>query len=467
MTRLTKSVKDLIYYLLSGAAVRVFPLLFLPVIARMLNETDFGVFSLYRLYLVLGSALVLLGVEQGLFRLLPAAEGERKNALLSAAVYFFLITGLISTAIYLWGRDLFQPLLFEKTLPYPAFWLPALIVTGGLVSIVTTKFSAEKESRRFLQANLLRVTVFYLLFLAGLYLGYGLTAFFVAGIASDLLVVGMVAPILTASLRVRPDFADIRSLLSVGLPLMGVMLVMLLLYQSDHYLIKFFMGVEATGVYNYGYKFAAALSSFVLLTNNVWMPRLYEQGDDFLKKNLNDYSVLITTAAQGLYLLICGLFVLFAKQLIPQGFGLSFKVLAIAGAGYLFYGHSQLMDGWLILRHKSRVLLFASLVALGVNLILNVIYIPRYGLVAAAVTTTVTFILLWIMVLVYLMRSEKSFDFTRLIVQFGLMFLPAGIFLFSGKWSWAALSYLILAFVLLSGNRILGDLLNLRPARNE
>ncbi len=467
MRLFSKSVKDFIHYLLSGAVVRLFPLLFLPYIARALNEAEFGVFSLYRLYIVLGTAVILLGIEQGLFRLIPASTIQDKTALTSASVYFTLFTGLLAGALYIAARTVIQPFLFEASLPYPAFWLPVLVWSSGLTSIVTTRYSAEKESRKFLLANTLRSGVFYFLFIAGLYAGYGLIAFFAACLISDLLVILTAGPQLIPALRQRPRLQDVKALLTIGLPLVGVLIVTLLLYQSDHYLIKYFLGLEATGIYNYGYKFAAVLSSFVLLTNNVWMPRLYEQGEEFLNKNLNEYSVLITIAAQGLYLFIAGVFIFFNELLIPPGFSLSFKVLVVTGAGYLFYGHSQLLDGWLILKNKSRVLFYASSFALIVNWILNLVFIPRYGLLAAAVTTTVTFVLLWAILLAYLIRTERPFDFSRLIGNFLLGMAPAGIFVFTGRWWWAAAVYAIVAFFLLRKNKLLGNLLGFIPTRNE
>jgi len=454
MRPVSKSIKDLLYYLLSGAAARIFPLLLFPYIAHVLSPEDFGIFSLYRLYTALGAAIFLFGIEQGLFRLIPEYDDSLKERLNGSALYFSLFSGLIFGAVYILGGRLFQPLLFDANFSWSSIWLPLMITSAGFSGVILTYYSAIKNSRQYFVLSGLRVTLLFIVFTGGLVGGFGFKSFFAAVLVSEAAIYVLAWPLLKRSLRYRPRLSHIKELLGVGFPLMGVFLVTLLLYQSDHYLLKFFGNVETTGIYNYGYKFAAVLSLFVVLGNKVWLPRLYAQGRDFIFNNMKDYATLNVLAMQTLYLLLLTVFTVWKESLFPAGFEQAFTVIVIAGFGYIFYGHAQVLDGWLILERKSGILFLASLSALAVNLILNIVFIPRYGMLAAAVTTTLSFIVLWLSILIYLKRTQANYPFGRLVGEFLLGILPGIIFLATQNLFWSGLVLAAVALFLLRRNTL-------------
>ncbi len=454
MRKFDKSLRDLFYYLLSGAVSRLFPLLFLPLIASKLSENAFGLFSLYRLYITLGATLLLLGIEQALFRLLPGKSEEEKDQLTGTALWFVSASGVIFLLLFLGGAHPIQTLLFRRHFTLPAILLPLMIVFNSISTILITRYSAEKKSRKYFTINLVRTVVFFTLFALGLLLHYKLTAYFVSFFTAELLVYLVCLPLIIKSLKHGIRLVHLRPLFRIGLPLLGVMLTTLLLYQSDHYLIKFFRGIEATGIYNYGYRFAAAIGSFVLLSNNVWLPRLYERGETFLEKNLREYAALITLAGETLYMGLLIVFYIFRKILIPPGFSQAWQVIIIAGFGYLFYAHAQLMDSWYILKNKNRSLLGISFSILVLNLILNFLFIPRYGLIAAAWTSTVSFAVLWLFLIIYLKKTEKNYRFRFITIDFLVGLLPAVFYLvFSSLWL-SMILYAACAWFLLRGNRL-------------
>ncbi len=454
MRPVSKSIKDLLYYLLSGAVARIFPLLLFPYIAHVLSPEDFGLFSLYRLYTALGAAIFLFGIEQGLFRLIPEYDDTKKKRLNGSALYFSLFSGVVFGIAYFLGGPVFQPLLFDANFSWPALWLPLMVISAGFSGVILTYYSAVRDSRRYFLLSGLRVALLFIIFAGGLYAGFGFKSFFAAVLISEAAIYLLSWPLLKSSLKHRPQLDHIKELLGVGFPLMGVFLVTLLLYQSDHYLLKFFRNVETTGVYNYGYKFAAVLSLFVVLGNKVWLPRLYAQGREFIFTNMKDYATLSMLAMQTFYLLLLTVFTIWKQSLLPPGFGQAFTVIVIAGFGYIFYGHAQVLDGWLILERKSGILFITSLGALIVNLILNIIFIPRYGMLAAALTTTFSFIVLWLGIIIYLKRTQTDYPFAGLTGEFLIGLLPGIIYLLTQNIVWSGLVWMVILPVLLRRNTL-------------
>lgn len=126
--KFSKSFRDLVNYLLAGGLARLLPFLLLPYIARILTPENFGLFSLYRLYIALGSVLLLFGVDQGLFRLLPEVSENKRRKYLSSAVIFVVFVVIVFSIISWPWHDQLNKLLLKADLPVPflfylcSFW---------------------------------------------------------------------------------------------------------------------------------------------------------------------------------------------------------------------------------------------------------------------------------------------------------------------------------------------------------
>ncbi len=455
---LPKSFQDFIHFMIAGGLARLLPFLLLPYVAKVLTTEDFGLFSLYRLYIGLGSVFFLLGIEQGLFRLIPEIASEQRLRFLSNAIFFTLfVIFFFSLLSWPWHEDLNQFLL-TSNLPFPFLILPLLILANGLTIILLTYFSAQQQSKKYLVGNLIVQGSFFLLFLAGLQMGWQLAAFFLAFLLANFFLLVANAKLFFSVFTIAPDLNILKRLLRTGFPLMLLLLITYLLYQSDHYIIKFYLGVEQTGLYNYGYRFASMLLIFVMQSNNVWFPRVYAKGENFFKQHFSNYASLMALGCAGILWGVFLLFHFFPSLLIPKGFEISKQILLIVGMGYLVYGQAQMMDAWLILKHKSSVLVLISIIALFFNILFNLLLIPRFGLWAAAWITTISFTFIWLAILINL----KSLLTRRILFN---SFLKTILFLLPLFWTFLSESLLIpfFTFVILAGYELFKNpLVNLR-----
>ncbi len=425
MIKISKSIRDLSIYLFTGGIARLLPLIALPFIAAYLSPEDFGIFSLYRLYIALGSAVLLMGMEQALFRFIAGQPEQIRNKLISTATLLVFTIAILIFFVMITNKNLFQLILFTENHHQGIYLLPVLILLTTESTLLITVLKAERKTRRFLIITLTQSISFITVFLAGLAMGFGLSAFFTAYIVSEISVYMLSGEMLRKAISAGFDLGLLGKLLRIGLPLMGVAIANLLLYQTDHYLIKTILNVESTGIYNYGYKFAAVSGMFVVLINNVWMPRLFEKGNAYDSDFIKEFSTLVMMVCTGIYLLIVTFFKYGGSLLIPPGFEKSFQVLIIAGFGYLFYSHVQILDTLLILRKKTLYLFIISIVSLVINFILNLVLIPKYGMPGAAAVTTFSFFISWILILLYLGIYEKNLFSYKVIIEFLVVIIPA------------------------------------------
>ena len=183
-----------------------------------------------------------------------------------------------------------------------------------------------------------------------------------------------------------------------GFPLIGLTLTMYVLNVSDRYLIRGIYSDVEVGYYTPNYSLASA--AFLMISYGLsrgFYPKLlgafkdndYVKTGDILAGAIKNYIFLALPAATGMFLLsqdICRIF-LDAKYIVGH------QVIGLVAIGMFFLGLAEYANkGW-ELSGNTKPIFYNSLKAAIVNIILNVIFIPIFGFVAAAGTTAISFLI--------------------------------------------------------------------------
>ncbi len=184
--------------------------------------------------------------------------------------------------------------------------------------------------------------------------------------------------------------------LKIGLPMIPHALALVVLAQIDRIMIQNICSDADAGLYIYGYSIATLLAIFTNAIGQAWLPWLNEQlasGNRDRIKTLQKKLVLlgcflslgfITVAPEALMVLAPRAKDYWvAKWVIPP--------VALGTLAQYFYTNYVNIE----LFHKRTPIIAASSVMAAIaNAIMNALMIPRYGYVAAAYTTLVSYLLL-------------------------------------------------------------------------
>ncbi len=163
-------------------------------------------------------------------------------------------------------------------------------------------------------------------------------------------------------------------------------------------MINNIIDTASAGLYSIGYYIGMSLLMVIGATQRALMPDFFKFLDnkeynrlDFLVKKI--FSIVVI-AALGL--------VLFAKDigiiLADKKFHAGLQIVPIVVLGYVFFEMYTIYGRYIGYKKKT---LFISIVALTsgiLNIILNAMYIPRYGYIAGAYTTVVSYFIMFILV---------------------------------------------------------------------
>lgn len=417
--------KQFFHYIIAEGVGRVFPLFLLPWIAKNLAVQDFGLYSLFQLYLTFGIVIFMLGTDQSLFRFVPESPGEAEKKWLSTAVIFTLAAGIVLSLIFFPLKLIFKIQLFDVNTLFSLRDLLVIIVIASINNQYFTYFKARQKSKKYIYLFLSRLGLFYAIFILLVLFKFGQYSFIYAYYGAELFAFITMTIVLIRHFRF-PDMEYLKKMLHFGLPMFIITILGILIYQADHYMIKYFMGVSSVGEYNFSYKYAAAASSIVLLINRVWLPRVYESGKPYLKSTVQSVMGFTLIFYLLIFLTIFTLF-LFLKgtSYLPDNFNYV-ELFPILGIGYLVYAGLQLLDAYLLLEKRTWLLSGFYTFIFILNIGGNLWAIPRFGLIGAAYTTLLSFLILWIL-LFYSFLKDKEFktELRNILIYFGLILIIA------------------------------------------
>lgn len=213
----------------------------------------------------------------------------------------------------------------------------------------------------------------------------------------------------------KPDLSYIKSLLKDNWPIALTLLLNVVYFRLDAFILTSIKGVAEVGIYNLSYQIFQTLLVIPTFIMNGFYPLLVA---DF-KESFQKFSTNLIKAAFGLFFLsfagtILTLVLAPAVILILAGesFSASAQVLQMLSLSFpAFFVSSVLMWTMLILRKQK---IMAGIYSLGliVNIILNLILIPHYSYMGAAVVTVISeYLILGLQIAVLLpilLRSRQS-----------------------------------------------------------
>lgn len=390
-------------------------------IARYLGRVDFGAITVGMTVMTIAATVVLIGLHTGVARYLPRVETDKeRNGIIVSAVQIVLPLSLIAAAgVILSAEQISRLVLNDSSLS----WLIILFAIGipfNSVFKLAVGVSRGRESvlpRVFLQ-NIGYPALRFVLLVAIVLLGLGLSGVAVATVGGYVIIAAISLWYIWNSLidfRTSGYERFHRELLSFSLPLLVTAAMLLILSKIDVLLIGYFTDPGLVGDYNAAYSLATLLLVVLRSFQFLFMPKisgLHSEGEYSLMDGI--YSVV----SKWVFIISLppfALFMLFPKEVITLSFGIDYvrgwEPLMILAMGFVV--HTALGPNGTTLTSigKTRQIMYDNIFAAVVNVVLNILLIPRLGILGAAIATAVSYISVNLLYSTQLYRSVSILPF--------------------------------------------------------
>ena len=393
-------------------------LILIPILTKTLGADAYGIWSIIIVTISLLSPLALMGLTTAMIRFLAAEKDKRsiQEGFYSVIFIVFFIGSVLSLAVFLLA-DSFAITILKDISAAPLIRIASVVIILQALDLASLEFFRAFGRMKKYSGLMLLQTVAEVGFVAYFVLsGFGLFGAVVSLLISRGITLLFGVSFVFKEIGFRlPKFYGLKGYLKFGLPLVPTALLGWITSSSDRYLIGFFSSSQMVGIYSAAYNIGAIVGFFGVPLQIILFPtisKLYEEGKDQEMKTYLAYSLkyfLLFTIPS-----IFGLCIL-SKQIVlimtrPEFVAQGTQVLPIVAVGALFYGLYGAIFAWILIVAKRTRLVFVLVsLSAAMNLVLNVIFIPDYGIIAAAITTLIAYLAL-LSFTIYFSRQYIKFE---------------------------------------------------------
>ena len=389
-------------------------LVFLSLITKVLGPKEYGIWSQVLVTMSLAVSFTFLGLHESLVRFIPGEKDEKKvrEGVYSSVAVVFCINMLIALLLILFSSPLSAFLKFDQLF---IRLLSLMIVFESLNTVFLVVIRARREIGKYfwfagvkmcLEIGLLLVVVLAGLGLWGVVLSYLLVkvAIFLALLFYIIKKIGFAFP----------DFSLMKGYLSFGFATMADGFAYWIITSFDRYLIGFYLGIVFVGYYAPAYSIGYILSVFIFPLSFVLsavLPKLFDENNmeearNYLRYSLKYFLAIIIPATFGISILSKQLLAVFSTQEIARH---AHAVVPFIAASIFLYGISYFFSQILVLAKRTKLIAFIWAFAALLNVALNIIFIPLWGILGAAITTLLAYLSAFLLMHHF---AVKEFTFT-------------------------------------------------------
>jgi len=403
--------------------VTVSNLILLPILTKKLPIADYGAWALIMVTIGLLPWLVALGLPSAMTRFLAAATDKReiREDFFSMGFVVLLTSSIVSGLFFLFVPQIAAS-WFHNDNTIALLLIPNILI-ACLTLYVLQYFVALQQIKTYSFLTVFNAYLNTALIAFFVLSGHGIGGAVIALLIQQFVVFAVMMFLIVAQIGVAiPKFRHLREYLAFGLPLMPSNLSGWVVNSSDRYLIAFFLGAAAVGYYSPGYSLGSMLTLVSAPFATLLPPVLSKHYDE---NNLADVRTMLTYSLKyyfGIALPCVFALAVLEKPLLlllttPQIAENGFLVTPLVAAGTALLGADGVIGLILALKKKTAVIGTIWILAAMLNFGLNLVLIPYLGVVGAALTTFLAFLLSFVL-LTYLSLREFTFDVNgRFIVK--------------------------------------------------
>ena len=419
---------DTVRYGMGKAGEGIAALALIPVLTRALTPVEFGVWDVTMTFFLLTAMVASFGLEPALAAFyFETRETDRRKLVASTSIQFRLISSMVVAGVLFALAPRISRIIFGSS-EHVAYFR---IVATALPFFLAANIFKQLLRLDFAPGKFNIVGVGYAVLYAGLAIflvlkmKMGISGVLL-GILAAAVCFSIVGGVFTArhfSLRVSRRV--LKDMLRFSLPLLPSLFACWVIDFSDRYFLTRMSTLEQVGIYSVGARISSIIILFSTSFQMAWGPyalSIQHEGDAKDKYSRGLFLFLYAGLASAAAITI------FAKPILviltqPKYYEAQ-KVIGLLALATVVYGAFLVLNIGLMITKKTTLTSLAITAGAVLNIALNFLLIPRFGMTGAAVATLVSYLTAF--ALLYLF-SQKHYPIDyKLARMAGLALLSIG-----------------------------------------
>ena len=450
MNPLKKLASQTAVYGLSSIIGRFLNYLMVPLYTYAFTKAEYGVVSEFYAYSGFLATLLVFGFETGFFRF--SQDKEHKEKVYSTALNFVLLANVVFILLVaLFVTPLSASLLYADHHEY-FYWFALLLVFDSVASIPFARLRQENKALQFAGIKFLEIGVTILLNLFFILVckrafetdansvfgklynpAIGVGYIFIANLMASSFKLLLLSP------QLRGVFGGIdkvllKKMIRYSLPMVVIGFAGIINEMLDRVILKFLLpfdaktNMEQLGIYGACYKLSILMTLFIQAFRYAAEPFFFAQAKEKnSSKVYADVMKWFVIVCLSIFLLVT-LYLDFFQYFIGKDFREGLSIVPVLLLANLFLGVYVNLSIWYKLTDRTLTGSFVSIGGAVLTILLNIIFIPKYGYTASAYATLACY---GGMALVSYMLGQKYYPVDYDLKSFFKYFFVTLLFYFS------------------------------------
>ncbi len=394
--------KNTTVYGVGEVAVQIVSVLLLGVYALYFNATDYGVIAVITGLEVVAKIVFRFGLDGSFMRFFYEVDDEGRRRLASTIFLFLLaLDGAVLIALLAFAPRLADLLLGSHAQVTALRLMLINTFAIGFTFIPFHVLRMEQRAKTFSLLTLLRsvLTIVVRLVLV-MKFGMGVTGLYLADLLVTIVIMAALVPWFAPLIRPMFSAEVLRDALSFGLPRVPHAAAQQITAIGDKFILPFFVTMDRVGVYGLAVSVGLAQKLFLSAFESAWAPFYYatirESDAPRVFGTISTYGVAVLAlltagvSAVGRDALKAMTHGRILRPFDPTWHDVSF-VVGLTALGVFFQGIYLLTSIGLNITKRTQYYPVATIAAAVINVGLNLLLIPRMGIVGAGWANAVAY----------------------------------------------------------------------------
>jgi O-antigen/teichoic acid export membrane protein len=434
------TLKHTIIYSLGNLSIKAVGFILLPLYTSYLSVSNFGILGIFDAIMQFSVAVFSYKLSTAMMRWLVIEKEIKKQKQIIFTAFSTTIILLIPVILVLIFTKNYLAVLFFDSELYSNYLLILIytIVSEILLSFILDIIRTREKSILYL---IFTVSKVFLNLVLTIYfvtkLKMGVEGVILSQLLASVFILIISTPILLKNILLKFNIQIAKEMLYYGIPLVFSTISTMILTLSDRFYLKFYYNLSEVGIFNLSYKIASVINIIIIQSFQLgFLPiafKKYEEGNTqvFFIKVLKYYSTILM-----IFVVILSIF---SKEIIlllaeNKEYFESYYFVPIIAFTFYIKGIQYNYSLGLHFVKKTKYNVYVVLTGVIINLILNFLFVPKFGIWGATISSVIAGIVILIM-FYKLSQREYKIDYNireLLLLSFlGVIFIVLGYYLSS------------------------------------
>ncbi|MBQ8850620.1 MAG: polysaccharide biosynthesis C-terminal domain-containing protein [Clostridia bacterium] len=440
-------------------ASKVLVLLLMPFYTSILSTAEFGTADLISQTANLLIPLAAVGICDGIFRFtLDSAEDKKKILSTGLAILFFGSVAMCGFVQILW--------LFD-TLDDYILLIALYVIAANLHLAFANYIRAEGKNVLFAVQGIINTVLTILLNILFLVaFDMGSTGYVLSVVVADFtlcLILFFTAKLYKCISVKSVDGRVAKDMLKFSIPYIPTTIMWLITSVSDRYIVTAYRSVEENGLYAAAYKLPTMLSLVSGVFIEAWHFSAVKDASDEERSSFfgNVYDNFMG------FMFFCGACIIacakiFTKILLSDAYFESWRYVPMLVIATVFSTLVSFLGSVYFLKKKSALSMLTAMAGAVTNIILNFLFIPKWGAIGAAAATLACYVLVYV---IRAVNTKKYVQFdlhtVRLIINTLLLGAQMAAWFMPWRYMWVAQMIIPVFILIFNGRGIFSSILKI------